>query len=320
MYSPIATPGPFTLAQAIASGLTPTDVARAVRQGLWIRMRWRVFVTAEDYAEAAAHPARLEALRVRCLLLALSRKRIAAAGLSAARIHGLELLGHPSTELVVCTADTGVKPTRRDGYCLRAAHLPAEQVVRRYQTPVTSIGRTLLDLVTNLDFVSAVVATESALRQGLIVPARFDALLATAAGRPEVNKARKVFAFADGRTETVLESVSRVTMSQLDIPMPTPQTVLYVAGREIRVDFDWAPDLDLVGEADGLEKYLPNGGTDRAATLRAVQDEKDRERRILTVRREIVRWGWREANDPRLLAAILLPAIARAQARHTEAS
>ncbi|MGQ0467000.1 MAG: hypothetical protein ACT4QG_16980 [Sporichthyaceae bacterium] len=200
------------------------------------------------------------------------------------------------------------------------AHLPDDHLGRRYDVPLTTMARTVLDLATKLEFAAGVVATESALRKGLVVGSALDVVLAEASGRPDVNKARRVLAFADGRTESVLESVSRVTMSGLDIPMPTLQSVMPVGGPEIRVDFDWAPYLDLVGEADGLEKYLPNGGTDRAATLRAVQDEKDRERRILTVRREIVRWGWREANDPKALAAILLPALARAQARRSAAS
>lgn len=312
--------GPFTLEQARARGFTLDDVEHAVEQGFLVRMRRAVFVTAADYAQAALDPRRLEALKAQCLLLALTRKRIAAAGLTAARIHGLELLGKPRTELVVCTDEVGVKPTRRDGYCLRVARLPDDHMDIRHDVPVTTIGRTLLDLASTLDFKAAVVAIESALRQRLITTAEFDALLEWAEGRPNVNRARKALLFADPRTESVLESVSRVTMSKLDIPMPTPQTVMIIDGVEVRLDFDWMPGLDLVGEADGYEKYLPNGGTDRAATLKALQDEKARERRILTRRREIVRWGWREANDEQLLAAVLLPAIARAQARRSTAS
>ncbi len=320
MKSSIPFTGPFTLDQAIARGFTQADVTYAVEQGFLVRMRRAVFVTAREYAEAARDPRRLQALQAQCLLLALSRKRIAGAGLTAARIHGLELLGSPSTELVVLTDESGVKPTRRDGYCLRVARLPDDHLQIRHDVPVTTVGRTLLDLASTLKFTPAVVVVESALRQRLIATTDFDALLEWAEGRPNVTKARKVFLFADPRTESVLESVSRVTMSKLEIPMPISQSVLWIEGREVRLDFDWWPDLDLVGESDGFEKYLPNGGTDRAATLQAVKDEKARERRILTERAEIVRWGWREANDPKLLAAILLPAIARAQARRTVAS
>jgi len=103
-------------------------------------------------------------------------------------------------------------------------------------------------------------------------------------------------------------------MRELGIPMPRTQNEIRTSGGRYEVDFDWWPELDLIGEADGLGKYVPEGA-DRSATLAAIRAEKQREAHLLQVRREIIRWGWPEANNPRRLAALLLPAIARAQAR-----
>lgn len=311
---------PFTFAALVEMGVAPAEIRQAVRRGEWIRMRRHVYVTAEDHARAAIDSRTKHALEIECMILALSYRDLAAVEASAARIHGLDLLNGVSKEMVLCTSDAGASSTHRDGYFLRASALPAHHIVTRHDVPVATVARTLLDLAANNSFAVALVATESALRQRLVTADELRDVLEWAAGRPGVADAREAFAFADPATESVLESVSRVTMRDLEIPMPRTQSTLTVDGAAMRVDFDWAPELDLVGEADGIEKYLPNGGADRTATVRAIRAEKEREGRLLRVRGEVVRWGWREANDSTLLGAILLPALARAEARARSAS
>lgn len=306
---------PITYEQLIAQGNEPRDIRRAVYQGVLIRMRQGIFVTADVHAAAAEDPRTFHALEIQCLLLAMSRRNVAAAGTSAARIHGIELLHDPGPTMVVCSDDPEIGGTHRDGYFLRAADLPGAHVELRYRTPVTTTARTVVDLAGELTFTGGLVVAESALRKRLVTSEQCSEVLEWAVGRAGVVQAREVLAFADPATESVLETVSRATMRELRIPMPRCQSKLVVDGVPMWLDFDWAPELDLAGEADGFEKYLPNGGTDRAATLRALQDEKARERRIYTARGELVRWGWREANDARLLGALLEPALARARRR-----
>jgi hypothetical protein len=306
---------PFTYDEIVAAGYDADDIRQAVRHGLWIRMRRKVFVTAELHAAAATSPTTAHALQVQCLILALSRVTVAAAALSAARIHGIELLRPAPPDLVLATADPGVTGTHRNGYYLRATALPSEHMCRRFKIPVTTVARTLFDLASDLPFAETVVATESALRSDLVTHDELHEVLEWATGRPGVTRAREALLFATAENQTVLESLSRARMYELGLPLPKCQARIVVDGVVSYLDFDWAPELDLSGEADGMEKYLPNGGTDRQATLQAIRDEKAREQRVLKVRSELVRWGWREANDPNLLAALLRPAIARAQAR-----
>jgi hypothetical protein len=312
-------PGPFTQAEALRVGYTLADIRSALRCGRWIRLRRRVYISATDYAAVANNPSALHAAQVQALLLALSRVNIAGAEHSAARVHGFALLQPSPKDLIVCTDDPAVRGTHRDGYFLRVAPLPAQDVQHLHGTRVTTPARTLLDLAANVSFRQAVVAADSACHQALVRPAELIAAVDAACGRPGVRQAREVFSFVDPKAESVLESISRVAMRDLRIPMPRTQSEIRTPGGRYKVDFDWWPELDLIGEADGLEKYLPPTGTDRAATVAALRKEKQREADLLQVRREIIRWGWPEANDPRLLAALLLPAIARAQARRVSA-
>ncbi|MGQ0844941.1 MAG: hypothetical protein ACT4QF_12475 [Sporichthyaceae bacterium] len=312
---------PITHAQLVADGCDRDDIRRALRSGDLVRMRRKVFVTGPAYRRASADPQKLHALEVRCLICALERKHIAAAaGTSAARIHGLEMLKAPGPDLVVCTGDPGVSGTHKNDYYLRGAYLPVDHVEVRHGVRVTTVARTLLDLAAGLPFADALVATESAYRRGLTTADALEAVLESWAGRPGVRGAREVFGFADPATQSVLESLSRASMRELGISMPRCQSVIVVDGREIHLDFDWWPELDLAGESDGLEKYLPPEGSDRQATLRAIGDEKARERRVLQRRGELVRWGYRDAIDANRLGAILLPALARAERRANRAS
>lgn len=302
--------GPFTSAEAEAWGCTRSEIRWAVHTGRWIRLRHGVYVTAADRQRAATHPTTLHAQDVRALMLAMTRRRIVAAGSSATRILGIDLRADPGPEMVVVTDDPGVSSTHRDGYFLRVAPLPADQVGERHGVPVTSAARTLIDIAANHGFDDGVVAAESAYRKRLVTPKDFGALVDASAGRPGINTARDVFEFADPLTESVLESVSRLSMREFGTRMPQSQVVVVEDFPRIRVDFLWAWLL-LVGEADGMAKYEMNGRRPMAV----VREEREREQRIRDAGYDIVRWDWHIANNPHLLGARLAAAMDRAEAR-----
>lgn len=303
--------GPFTVSHAFDAGFSRTDVRTMVRSGRWVRLRNGVFVTAADRTAAAALDATLHAQDVQALRLAMSRRRLVAAGTSAARIFGVDLRRDPGTDLVLLTDDAGVSGTHRDGYFLRTAPLPDDQVMTRHGVPVTAPARTLLDVAARRGFDDGVVAVESAFRRGLLTRDQFAAAVDAVERRPGILVARDVLAFADDKTESVLESVSRLTMRAIGIPMPQTQVVLVDDGfLFIRVDFYW-PRYRLVGEADGMAKYSL-GGREPLQVLRA---ERGREQNIRDLDIDIVRWDWHTAIDPHRLAARLQPAFARAEAR-----
>ena len=297
------------MAQALRTGLTLGDVRGHLKSGRWVKLRRNVYVTRADYDVAARHDATLHALEIRAFELAFSRHRLLGADTSAARVLGIELRHTPDPKTVLLTDDEGVSSTRRDDYTLRVAPLEAGEIWHRHGAKITSPARTLLDHAANHGFEAGVVATESAYRKRLITPDEFKHAVDGADGRPGVRTIREVQAFAHPLIESVLESISRLSMRTAGIQMPIPQYVV-IPFPEVRVDFFW-PWLRLVGEADGMAKYEMNG----RRPMDALRDEREREQRIRDAHCDIVRWDWHVACSPERLAARILPAMERAEAR-----
>lgn len=67
----------------------------------------------------------------------------------------------------------------------------------------------------------------------------------------------RVVRFADGRSESPLESISRVAFHELGLPAPEPQVEVWLGDELLaRVDFFWR-HRKTVGEADGKAGRLP---------------------------------------------------------------
>lgn len=304
--------GPFTVADALAAGFTWNSIRWAIRSKHWVRLRAGVLVTQDDRSLAALDAATLHAQDVKALMLALSARRLVAAGTSAAQIFGLALLSPPPPEIVVLTADAGASSTHRDGYFLRFAQLPSAHVTHRHGVPLTTAARTLVDIAANLPFDDGVVAAESAFHLKRVTRSEVDLLLAQSSGRPGIQAARQSLGFATPGPESALESVSRISMHKAGIPAPQLQADLIPAPPRIRVDFYW-PQYRLVGEADGMSKYTAD--PQLRSALAVVRDERHREQRLRDAGFDIVRWDWTVANDPARLAARLRAAFARATER-----
>lgn len=166
---------------------------------------------------------------------------------------------------------------------------------------VTTPERTILDVARTAPFTQAVVIADGLMRMGLVDPDALDAVIGRAVKRGSAGAARRVAAFADGRSESVAESRSRVMMAQWGLPVPKLQTVIRTqSGLWIgRVDFD-LDDFATIGECDGLGKYLRYlrpGETAADAVIR----EKLREDALRSTGRQVVRWIPRELSDPRVI-------------------
>lgn len=73
------------------------------------------------------------------------------------------------------------------------------------------------------------------------------------------------------------------------------------------VDF-WWKDYALVGEFDGRGKYQKPEYMNGRTASQVVIDEKNRENRVRATGKDVVRWEWREAISPHLLARELTKA------------
>lgn len=227
---------------------------------------------------------------------------------SAAVLHGLPIWD-------VDRSRVHVTRTRRAGgrrgawTRLHAAPLEPDEVVVLDGVAVTSVARTVTDLARTVGYEQAVVIADAALAAGLVSPAQLVRAAERSAHRAGSPRARRVAAFADGRSESPGESRSRVALAWAGLPAPQLQHVVRAAdGRPLgRVDF-WWEHARVAGEFDGRAKYgrlLPAG---RSAGD-AVVDEKRREDLIRDEDVRFVRWMWPDLDRFDAVAARLWRAL-----------
>jgi hypothetical protein len=230
--------------------------------------------------------------------VARSRPRAVFCLESAAVLLGLPVFGEPAEVHVLTSHGTsrsagGVREHRSgdhrslltlDG--LRVTS-PVDTVVDLARSRHTAVGITSIDAFLRLD-----------------EPGSIDALHETNAGRLSRRGARFAdLAISQGTAlaETPIESVSRCVISWLGYPAPELQREFRGSNGELyRVDAFW-PDEDVIGEADGRQKY--DGSIDLPA--RTVYQEKLREDDLRRFVEGFARWGWYETIQYRKLDGIL---------------
>jgi very-short-patch-repair endonuclease len=178
--------------------------------------------------------------------------------LTAARSHG-GVVSHLSAaqhwKLDVLTPPTLPHVTLPPGRVRRRTGLPC--VLHWADVPVlddvTTPIRTVIDCVRILPFAEGLAITDSALRIGCV---ERDRLLATAQRLrgPHHRRIQRVLALADGRSESVLESVLRALLIERGIEGFVPQVLVQGEGFSARLDLG-NPLLRLGLEADGFEYH-----------------------------------------------------------------
>lgn len=177
---------------------------------------------------------------------------------------------------------------------LHRATLPAHDVVIRYGVPVTSVARTLVDLARHRPLATAVAAMDFALREHMVTGDEIAATMLDCRNWPGIKRARRAVRLVDPRAESVLESVSRLVLGWLRLPVPEPQQRIADERGFIiaRCDFYW-DEYGVVGEADGRDKY---------SAREVLTKEKDRQEQLEDLGIVAVRWGWRDVTRaPQLL-------------------
>lgn len=232
---------------------------------------------------------------------------------SAAAAHGLPLLRTAANEVdVTVGAHTSRGLVGVRGHALA---LGAEDVVQVDGLRCTSLMRTAIDVAAAGSFTEGVIMADAALRRLRVEGSDGVEMLADAARRAQPRRAhrkiKQVLRFADGRSESPGESVSRVTMRVLRVPKPELQHEIWDSdGLAARLDF-WFRTARVAGEMDGRMKYLDprmNGGD----AAQVIYDEKIREDRVRLQNIRFARWGWAVAGSasllgPRLAAVGVVP-------------
>lgn len=302
----------IVVSEAELGGIARRGLSRDVSDGRKVRLRRGVYV--ETPVWSALEPTAQAVLRMHALQ-AVSARPLVFSHWSAAVLHGLPVPDDRlHTPMVTVPPGSGRAFV---GALARDIELPQPSVTRIGGLLVTDLSRTVVDIAAAAPFRQAVAVADAALH--LSPPERRPAALLAmrdawdaVPGRREYRKVAEVLDFADGDTESVGESESRVTMRVLRLPKPVLQHEFWVGRRLIaRVDF-WFPDYRTAGEMDGRGKYVDprmNGGN--AAQVVYAEKRREDEVRALDVR--FVRWGWREATDPALLGPLFASAGMRAR-------
>lgn len=222
---------------------------------------------------------------------------------SAAALLGLPIIGRwPTVVHVVEKARPG---GRGSAHVIRHSTRYPPEVVVVDGTAVTSAVRTVIDLARVRTFASGLASADHALRHGLVTAAELETEIARLTGTRGIQRARAVVAHADGRAESVGESLSRAQMITLAVPLPALQKEFFDEDGFIgRTDF-WWPELSLCGEFDGFVKF----GRGLAATdedaREALWREKQREDRLRRLGHGMARWIWDQAHDLEAFARVM---------------
>jgi hypothetical protein len=287
--------------ELLAEGFRDDELGRVRRQGQAVTVRRGAYVGSAD--ERLRDPLARHALTVYAAVCQLPPHAVVS-HVSAAVLHGLDVWAVPLNRVHVTRSRSSGGRSGRHLH-LHTAPLDADEVDDVGGVPTTSVARTVVDLARSVPFEQAVVIADAALRLRLVEPAELREGVYRASYRPGNRGARRVVEFADGRSESVGESRSRVALQRAGIPAPALQhEVRSAAGLLIaRVDFWWAAHAT-AGEFDGAVKYgrLLRPGQDAGD---AVFAEKLREDAVRAEGLRVVRWTWPDLDDFGKVAARL---------------
>jgi predicted transcriptional regulator of viral defense system len=286
-----------------ALGLSRAVLARQARRGTLTRIRHGAYSELVDSDEIARH---------RQLVAGtwpVVGDQAVLSDASAAVLHGLPVWSSMLGRVRVARPTAG-HGKRSPHLHVQVAALDSSEIVEIEGYRVTSLERTAVDHARGCGFERAVAVLDAALHRGAD-PALLQEVLQRSTRRHGVAIVREALAFADGRSESVGESISRVRIAAAGLPAPTLQVEVRTASGMwvARSDFGWL-EHGVLGEFDGRVKYRGSG--DEVADV--VMREKRREDAIRAAGWVVVRWYWSELDDPRELRRRILAAFEEAAA------
>lgn len=298
--------GVFSAREAAVRAITKDRLRRLTRSGLLVRLADGVYGESSGYEVADTWSG--FTLRSRAFTLACG-PAAAAGGWSAAAVLGLPAINAPPEQpLALVPVGSGVDSNNRAGR-VRAVSFATEHRSYANGCRVTSAARTVVDVARTAPRADALVIADAALST-VTTAAELQAVLAFEAGWRGIGAAAWVVAHADGRAESPLETLGRLTFVEHGLPLPISNAWIDTARGRYRVDH-LLPDRWLVFEGDGSLKY-----DNRLDAGRVVADQREREWLLRELGLEVVRYGWELARyDRNELAARFGTAIERCPVR-----
>ncbi len=282
-----------------------------LRGGLLVSPAPRLFVRAQYWGGLTSTQ------RHRHVLLGLGRLHPSwvACGISAAVAHELQV---PYRLLDGKTHVTGCDKHAKTWGEIRVHKASREiEPVIVGGIPVTSVPQTALDCARLVDARGGLAIADSALRVcGMAREELVDYVEAHGRGLRGITLAREVASMADARSANGGESIARRVMHELGYALPELQVCFadpMDPQRRYYADFVW-PHAEgglVIGELDGVEKYMDPEMTGPDGLRGAVLRERRRESRLTITRAAIARFSYAEVLDlgwfDRLLATFGVP-------------
>ena len=234
--------------QALASGMSADDVARRLRRGQWVAVRWGVYANSAHWDSLDGHVGkpRLEALAAS---LGMVMPHVISHD-SAAYLHGLPIL-EATPRLVHITRFGALGGRTKDGVKHHKAPFGPEQIVFVDGVPVLDLARTVADIARDHGRRHGIVAASSALRTG-VSRRDLEAAVEPMRSWPYVTECRVSIGWADGRCESPGEALGLLMVKELDLGDVEPQFGLGDSRRRAWVDLRVGRHLI---EFDGRAKY-----------------------------------------------------------------
>jgi hypothetical protein len=235
------------------------------------------------------------------------RSRPVLSHVSAARLWGLPILG-PWPHAVHLRGGRRDVESSNDEIVWHRDYLSDGDIAEMGGLLVTSRLRTMVDLARTQPFRSAVISLDAALQErfvtpsGVVLPAIHKERLlerVRALGRDrDSRRAREAAVFADGRSGSSGQSLSRSTMRLARLPLPELR-VRYPDGSGVdRVDFRWEGRFH-------VKRHTLLGDFDWEV---APIYDRARHDRLCGPDKTVVSWRWADALHPARLSAVLAAA------------
>ena len=293
----------------LSAGYTDDELYRLLRTGHIVRVRRGAY--AERRLWQGLDDEGRHLLRARAVLASV-KAPATLSHVSAAVALGLPVWNVPLDEVHVTRP--GRSQSRHEADVVHHnGVLPPDQVVELSGLRVTRPDRTVVDLVRMAGFESGVATADAALHRGLVTADGLLELANAMADWPGSRVVGRVVSFANGLSESVGESRTRVLMHRQGLPAPELQVEIRDHGRLVaRVDLLDRRSLTVI-EFDGQIKYRLEGSSDPRALEEILWSEKRREDDIRALGYGFARVVWTDLDRPDATAARLRATFSRRQ-------
>jgi very-short-patch-repair endonuclease len=234
-------------------------------------------------------------------------------GETAALLWGCELARVPQAVDVTSTLNPHVRAGRTPGVRRHwtSDRARAAETTTLLPIPASSLARAVVECTSTLPPREGLVVADSALRAGA-ERSDVDRVLAASKGARGVRRARDVLGWADGRSESVGESLLRYDLLSAGVAAPSLQVPVRTRNGWRWIDLGW--EEECVGvEFDGRAKY----GTALRDVHAAVTAERRRQEALEEQGWRILRVDWSDLAHPEDVAARVRRALRQAHRSST---